>query len=121
MLKCSFEERKFIMLQKIILLTLYVFCFSCITPKIHNTLLEKTALTESKLMKVEEKVLVLNKSIQEFERKVKTLENKNTTLINDSIQNGNAYNALKHKYNELWTFGVTQERQKTHVINNIVL
>ena len=84
-----------------ILLITCVFCLSCVTPKVHNSLLDKNAATEIRLIDTEKEVSSLNRASHEFQRKIKALENQNNILRNDSIQNGNAYSALQEKYNEL--------------------
>ena len=74
---------------------------SCVTPKIHNSLLSEHETANNKLSASEKKVLHLNNDLEEKEGKILILETQLSELRNDSVQNGKALTILQDKYNEL--------------------
>ena len=74
---------------------------SCVTPKIHNSLLSEHETANNKLSASEKKVLQLNNDLEEKEGKILILETQFSELRNDSVQNGKALTILQDKYNEL--------------------
>jgi len=74
---------------------------SCVTPKIHNTLLSEHKIVKDKLIAKEKKVLQINDILEEKLGKIFILEIQLAALRNDSVQNGKALILLQDKYNEL--------------------
>jgi chemotaxis protein MotB len=74
---------------------------SCVTPKIHNSLLSEHETANNKLSASEKKALQLNNDLEEKEGKIFILETQLSELRNDSVQNGKALTILQDKYNEL--------------------
>jgi chemotaxis protein MotB len=74
---------------------------SCVTPKIHNSLLSEHETANNKLSASEKKALQLNNDLEEKEGKILILGAQLSELRNDSVQNGKALTILQDKYNEL--------------------
>ena len=74
---------------------------SCVTPKIHNSLMSEYEIVCNKLSIEEKKALQLDDILEENEGKVLDLENQIYFIRNDSVQNGKALTFLQNKYNEL--------------------
>tara|TARA_B100000795_G_scaffold269297_1_gene258244 strand:+ start:353 stop:1351 length:999 start_codon:yes stop_codon:yes gene_type:complete len=74
---------------------------SCVTPKIHNSLMSEYEIVCNKLSIEEKKALQLDYILEENEGKVLDLENQIYFIRNDSVQNGKALTFLQNKYNEL--------------------
>jgi chemotaxis protein MotB len=90
------------MKKSILYLTAILFLVSsCVTPKIHNTLLSEHEIVNNKLTANEKRELQLNDALEEKEGKILILENQLAELRNDSIQNGKALTLLQNKYDEL--------------------
>ena len=90
-------------MQKTILLfcTFLLSLTSCVTPKIHNALVDEHDATKSALTTQEKKVLQLNGTIEEQEGTIISLKSQISELRNDSVQNGIALTTLQSKYSEL--------------------
>ncbi len=84
---------------------LYPFCIiffvGCVTPKMHNTLMEEYSSVQTKLIEKEQELLILEKESEELENTIENLKKRNIILSNDSVQNGRAIAILEEKYNEL--------------------
>ena len=80
-----------------------VFATSCVSPKIHNSLVSENETNKKVLEQKEKQVLVLSDEVEELTATVNLLKDKITELKNDSIQNGNALFVLKNKHAELNT------------------
>ncbi|MEE2953794.1 MAG: OmpA family protein [Bacteroidota bacterium] len=78
-----------------------IFCVACVTPKVHNTLLEEHSLAQEQLIDKEKESLSLEKKNQELANSIDALKTRNVILSNDSIRNGRAVTLLQEKYNEL--------------------
>jgi len=74
---------------------------SCITPKVHNTLLSNYNELKSDFIKNEKKVLNLKKNLEKEITKSELLLNKNNNLSSDSVRNGKMLAILQEKYNSL--------------------
>jgi chemotaxis protein MotB len=74
---------------------------SCVTPKIHNSLLSEHETANNKLSASEKKALQLNNDLEEKEGKILILGAQLSELRNDSVQNGKSLTILQDKYNEL--------------------
>ena len=74
---------------------------SCVTPKVHNTLLSSYDELKSNFNKNEKKTLNLKKSLEKEIAKSELLLNKINNLSTDSIQNGKMIALLQEKYNSL--------------------
>ena len=90
-------------MQKLIIyLSLFLLVFSsCVTPKVHNTLIAEYEATKLDLNNHEKKTLKLQAQAEELEGEINSLKLKITNLRNDSTQNGGALIALKNKYDVL--------------------
>ena len=94
---------KFIIMKNIYILlvgTLLIIT-SCVTPKVHNTLLAEHQTTKDNLVKRDKQIVKLEKEIEELQATVKIVKNKLNELQNDSLMNGMALNNLQDKYNDL--------------------
>ena len=80
-----------------------VFATSCVSPKIHNSLVSENESTKKILEQKEKQVLVLSDEVEELNATVNLLKDKITSLKNDSIQNGNAIFVLQNKQDRLNT------------------
>ena len=80
-----------------------VFATSCVSPKIHNSLVSENESTKKTLEQKEKQVLVLSDEVEELNATVNLLKDKITALKNDSIQNGNALFVLQNKQDRLNT------------------
>ena len=80
-----------------------VFATSCVSPKIHNSLVSENESTKKTLEQKEKQVLVLSDEVEELNANVNLLKDKITALKNDSIQNGNALFVLQNKQDRLNT------------------
>ena len=80
-----------------------VFASSCVSPKIHNSLVSENESTKKILEQKEKQVLVLSDEVEELNATVNLLKDKITSLKNDSIQNGNAIFVLQNKQDRLNT------------------
>lgn len=80
-----------------------VFATSCVSPKIHNSLVSENESTKKILEQKEKQVLVLSDEVEELNATVNLLKDKITALKNDSIQNGNALFVLQNKQDRLNT------------------
>lgn len=74
---------------------------SCVTPKIHNSLVMEHDSTISALTAKEKKVLKLNGTLEEQEGTIISLKSQISAMKNDSVQNGIALNVLQSKYDAL--------------------
>lgn len=74
---------------------------SCVTPKIHNSLVAEHENTKSALVNAEKKALSLAGELEEKEGKISALQNQVDALRNDSVQNGKSLEILQDKYDEL--------------------
>ncbi len=90
-------------MQKTILLfcTFLLSLTSCVTPKIHNALVDEHDATKSALTTEEKKVLQLMGNIEEQEGTIISLKSQISEMRNDSVQNGIALTTLQSKYSEL--------------------
>jgi chemotaxis protein MotB len=90
-------------MQKTILLfcTFLLSLTSCVTPKIHNALVDEHDATKSALTTQEKKVLQLMGNIEEQEGTIISLKSQISEMRNDSVQNGIALTNLQSKYSEL--------------------
>ena len=77
-------------MQKTILLfcTFLLSLTSCVTPKIHNALVDEHDATKSALTTQEKKVLQLIGNIEEQEGTIISLKSQISEMRNDSVQNG---------------------------------
>ena len=80
-----------------------VFATSCVSPKIHNSLVSENESTKKILEQKEKQFLVLSNEVEELNANVNLLKDKITALKNDSIQNGNALFVLQNKQDRLNT------------------
>lgn len=80
-----------------------VFATSCVSPKIHNSLVSENESTKKTLEQKEKQVLVLSDEVEELNATVNLLKDKITALKNDSIQNGNSLFVLQNKQDRLNT------------------
>lgn len=80
-----------------------VFATSCVSPKIHNSLVSENESTKKILEQKEKQVLVLSDEVEELNATVNLLKDKITSLKNDSIQNGNTIFVLQNKQDRLNT------------------
>ena len=90
-------------MQKTILLfcTFLLSLTSCVTPKIHNALVDEHDATKSALTTQEKKVLQLMGNIEEQEGTIISLKSQISEMRNDSVQNGIALTTLQSKYDAL--------------------
>ena len=89
------------MLRFFIYLFCVIFFVGCVTPKMHNTLMEEYSSVQAKLIEKEQELLIFEKESEELENMIENLKKRNTILSNDSVQNGRAITILEEKYNEL--------------------
>ena len=74
---------------------------SCVTPKIHNTLIAEAEKTKNTLKQEEKRVIYLSGEVEEKSGKIIDLKGQIAALRNDSLQNGKSLAALQAKYNAL--------------------
>jgi chemotaxis protein MotB len=74
---------------------------SCVTPKIHNTLVAEYENTQKTLKQKEKKVIALSGELEEKSAIISRLKAQITALRNDSLQNGKSLIALQSKYDAL--------------------
>jgi chemotaxis protein MotB len=74
---------------------------SCVTPKIHNTLVAEHENTQKTLKQKEKKVIALSGELEEKSAIISRLKAQITALRNDSLQNGKSLIALQSKYDAL--------------------
>ena len=74
---------------------------SCVTPKIHNSLIEDAKNIKEDLKKSEKRVISLTGELEELSERVIALTKIITGLRNDSLQNGKSLIALQSKYDKL--------------------
>ena len=84
-----------------ILLIALLMLSSCVTPKIHNTLVAEHENTQSALKQKEKKVIALSGELEEKLGIISRLKVQITALRNDSLQNGKSLIALQSKYDAL--------------------
>ena len=88
-------------IKDILLFTVLFSLCSCVTPKVHNTLLLNYNELKSDFNKNEKKLLSLKKNLEKEIAKSELLLNKINNLSSDSIQNGKMLAILQQKYNSL--------------------
>ena len=90
-------------MQKYFLLFTLLLCllFSCVTPKIHNSVVKDYHTAKEDLIKHEKNVISLNSKLEEQKEISIKLSNQIGFLKNDSIQNGSALKSLQSKYGQL--------------------
>ena len=92
------------MKNSILLFALSIFFISsCVSPKIHNSLIADYEKNQKRLNEKEKENLNLSDGLEELNSKVVLLKEKISELRNDSIQNGNSLITLQNKYTELST------------------
>ena len=74
---------------------------SCVTPKIHNTLIEEHEKVKQSLTNEEKKNLVFQTNLEESETKIKRLTQNIDRLKNDSAKNSEALSSVRSKYKSL--------------------
>lgn len=74
---------------------------SCVTPKIHNTLIEEHEKVKQSLTNEEKKNLVFQTNLEESESKIKRLTQNIDRLKNDSAKNSEALSSVRSKYKSL--------------------
>lgn len=74
---------------------------SCVTPKIHNTLIEEHEKVKQSLTNEEKKNLVFQTNLEESESKIKRLTQNIDRLKNDSAKNSEALSLVRSKYKSL--------------------
>ena len=74
---------------------------SCVTPKIHNTLIEEHEKIKQSLTNEEKKNLVFQTNLEESESKIKRLTQNIDRLKNDSAKNSEALSSVRSKYKSL--------------------
>ena len=74
---------------------------SCVTPKIHNTLIEEHEKVKQSLTNEEKKNLVFQTNLEESESKIKKLTQNIDRLKNDSAKNSEALSSVRSKYKSL--------------------
>ena len=74
---------------------------SCVTPKIHNTLIEEHEKVKQSLTSEEKKNLVFQTNLEESESKIKRLTQNIDRLKNDSAKNSEALSSVRSKYKSL--------------------
>lgn len=74
---------------------------SCVTPKIHNTLIEEHEKVKQSLTNEEKKNLVFQTNLEESESKIKKLTHYIDRLKNDSAKNSEALSSVRSKYKSL--------------------
>ena len=89
-------------MRNLLYLSLTAFFFaSCVTPKIHNTLIEEHESIKKSLNNEEKKNLNLEANLEESEGEIKSLKININRLQKDSSKNMEALFSLKNKYNSL--------------------
>lgn len=86
--------------------TILYFCFlflvsSCVTPKIHNALLDENEINKKNLKNKEKEVFSLEAKLEEASQQLISLKTRIDELLQDSTQNGKSLEVLKSRYNEL--------------------
>tara|TARA_B100000963_G_scaffold84733_3_gene72353 strand:+ start:8021 stop:9016 length:996 start_codon:yes stop_codon:yes gene_type:complete len=74
---------------------------SCVTPKIHNTLIEEHEKVKQSLINEEKKNLAFQTNLEESEAKIKRLTQNINRLKNDSTKNSEALSSVRSKYKSL--------------------
>lgn len=74
---------------------------SCVTPKIHNTLIEEHEKVKQSLTNEEKKNLIFQTNLEESESKIKRLTQNIDRLKNDSAKNSEALSSVRSKYKSL--------------------
>ena len=74
---------------------------SCVTPKIHNTLIKEHEKVKQSLTNEEKKNLVFQTNLEESESKIKRLTQNIDRLKNDSAKNSEALSSVRSKYKSL--------------------
>ena len=74
---------------------------SCVTPKIHNTLIEEHEKVKQSLINEEKKNLAFQTNLEESEAKIKGLTQNIKRLKNDSAKNSEALSSVRSKYKSL--------------------
>lgn len=85
----------------LLIFTVLLSLCSCVTPKVHNTLLSSYDELKKDFNKNEKKVLNLEKSLEKEIAKSELLLNKINNLSTDSIQNGKMIALMQENYNSL--------------------
>tara|TARA_B100001142_G_C14330329_1_gene653848 strand:- start:468 stop:1466 length:999 start_codon:yes stop_codon:yes gene_type:complete len=87
-------------MQKLgLFLGLFLVIFSsCVTPKVHNSLLAEHQTIKAVLLNQEKEALSLRAALEELQGEISALKSKVANLRNDSVQNGGALSALQNKY-----------------------
>lgn len=90
-------------MQKLgLFLGLFLVIFSsCVTPKVHNSLLAEHQTIKAVLLNQEKEALSLRATLEELQGEISALKSKVANLRNDSVQNGGALSALQNKYSAL--------------------
>ncbi len=88
-------------IKDILLFTVLFSLCSCVTPKVHNTLILNYNELKSDFNKNEKNLLTLKKELEKEIAKSELLLNKINNLSSDSIQNGKMLAILQQKYNSL--------------------
>lgn len=90
-------------MQKLgLFLVLFLVIFSsCVTPKVHNSLLAEHQTIKAVLLNQEKEALSLRATLEELQGEISALKSKVANLRNDSVQNGGALSALQNKYSAL--------------------
>ena len=86
--------------------TILYFCFlflvsSCVTPKIHNALLDENEINKKNLKNKEKELFSLEAKLEEASQQLISLKTRIDELLQDSTQNGKSLEVLKSRYNEL--------------------
>ena len=89
------------MISKKPYLFVILFISSCVTPKVHNALMDEHELLKQKLLKIEKKEIALSDEVAEKKLKIKNISDKIIKLKDDSIFNGKSLASLERKYDEL--------------------
>lgn len=89
------------MISKTPYLFVILFISSCVTPKVHNALMDEHELLKQKLLKIEKKEIALSDEVAEKKLKIKNISDKIIKLKDDSIFNGKSLSSLERKYDEL--------------------
>ena len=74
---------------------------SCVTPKIHNSLIAEHDAAQLSLKSQQKTILKFKSELEELEGKVNSLKTSIDNLRNDSIQNGSALLVLQNKHDIL--------------------
>ena len=90
------------MQRSILYLVLFATIFSsCVTPKIHNSLIAENDAAQLSLKNQQKTILKFKSELEELEGKVNYLKTSIDNLRSDSIQNGSALLVLQNKYDIL--------------------